>query len=138
MGDFKLSLERVIKAIMRLGLSEFDAQVYIFLSLNGPHISKQIAVMMKKSRQQIYRSLKRLEENNVVVSSEEVPAVFSAACFEKVLDLLSIKKEGQARALDKAKKDLLDSWQRIFETNSTNIPSNSSQKIRKDNDEETD
>ena len=124
MGDFKLSLERVITAIMGLGLSEFDAQVYVFLALNGPQNAKQIITMMKQSKQQIYRSLKRLEKNNVVLASREFPAVFSADSFEKVLDLLSIKKEGQAEALEKLRTDLLNSWQRIIAEDSANVPSN--------------
>jgi sugar-specific transcriptional regulator TrmB len=118
-----LSLERVNEAIMKLGLSEIDAQVYVYLALNGPQRGKQIITVIKKSKQQIYRSLKSLEENNVVVASQEVPAVFSAASFEKLLDLVSIKKEGQARALEKVRDDILYSWQRIIEDNSTNASS---------------
>jgi sugar-specific transcriptional regulator TrmB len=132
--EFKLSLERVIKAIIGLGLSEFDAQVYIFLALNGPQTVNQISAMMKKSKQQVYRSLKSLEENSVVVVSGAVPAVFSAASFEKVLDLLSIKKERQARALEKVREDLLNSWQRVIESNSANGSSSSNQKSRKEED----
>ena len=112
-----MSLERVIKAIMGIGLIEFDAQVYVFLALNGPQTAKQVAAMMKKTRQQIYESLRRLEKTNVVISSREISVVFSAVCFEKVLDLLCIKKEGQARALEKVRNDLLDSWQKIIENN---------------------
>jgi sugar-specific transcriptional regulator TrmB len=110
----------VIRAIKALGLSEFDAQVYVFLALNGPKQAKEINVKIKLSKQQIYRSLKNLEENNIVVASGEVPAVFSAASFEKVLALLSIKKEGQAEAFEKVRQDLLDSWQKIIVNNSTN------------------
>jgi sugar-specific transcriptional regulator TrmB len=107
----------VVSAIMGLGLSEFDAQVYVFLALNGPQQAKQINVKINLSKQQIYRSLKNLEENNIVVASREIPTLFSAVCFEKVLDLLFIKKEGQARALEKVRNDLLDSWQKIIENN---------------------
>ena len=110
----------MLKAIMKLGLSEFDAHVYVFLALNGPQKAKQITIMMKQNKQQIYRSLKRLEESNVIVASGEVPALFFASSFEKVLDLLSIKKEGQALALEKVRKDLLNSWQKIIEENSAN------------------
>lgn len=127
-----MSLERVVRAVMGLGLSEFDAQVYVFLALNGPQTAKQIADSMKRGEQQVYRSLRSLKENNVAVASGEVPAVFSAACFEKVLDLLSIKKAGQAKALEKVKADLLDSWQKIIENNSANVPRIINGKIRKE------
>ncbi len=119
------------RAIVRLGLSEFDAHVYVFLALNGPQKAKQITIMMKQNKRQIYRSLKRLEENNVIVASVDVPAKFSAESFDKVLELLSIKKEGQARALEKVRKDLLDDWQKIIENNSANESSGFNHKSRK-------
>ena len=115
---------------MELGLSEFDAQVYVFLALNGPQTAKQVAAMMKKTRQQIYESLRRLEKTNVVISSREISVVFSAVCFEKVLDLLSIKKEGQARDLENVRVDLLESWQKIIEDNSANTSGNCNQPNR--------
>ena len=79
----------MIRAIIGLGISEFDAQVYFFLALNDSQTAKQIAAMMKQSRQQIYRSLRHLEENGVVVASEKVPAQFSVASFDKVLNVFT-------------------------------------------------
>lgn len=126
----------MIRAVMGLGLSEFDAQVYVFLALNGPQTANQTSTMMKKSKQQVYRNIKCLEENSVVLASGEVPAVFSAASFEKVLDLLSIKKEGQARALEEVRDGLLDSWQRIVENNSANVLNSTNHKGRKQRETE--
>ena len=106
---------------MDLGLCEVDAQIYVFLALNGSYKAKELTKQMNQNKRQVYRSLKNLKENCVVVSSLDVPAVFSAVTFEKVLDLLSIKKEAQAYALEKTREELLGSWVELLSKNSETI-----------------
>lgn len=98
---------------MALGLSEVDAKIYVFLAINGSCKAKELEKLMNLHKKKVYRSLKNLKNNCVVVSSLDVPAVFSAVSFEKVLDLLSIKKEAQAKALEKTREELLDSWMKL-------------------------
>ena len=116
-----MSLDRVLRALMDLGLCEVDAQIYVFLALNGSYKAKELTKQMNQNKRQVYRSLKNLKENCVVVSSLDVPAVFSAVSFEKVLDTLSIKKQAQAQALEKVKEELLRSWKKMVEQNSESI-----------------
>ena len=116
-----MRLDRVLKALMKLGLSEVDAHIYILLALNGPYKAKELTKLMSLHKNQVYRSLKNLKENCVVTSSLDVPAVFSAVSFEKVLDTLSIKKQAQAQALEKVKEELLRSWKKMVEQNSESI-----------------
>jgi len=119
-GVNKVSLERVIKTIKDLGLSENDAQVYVFLALNGPHKAKEITEKMNVYKKQLYRSLDNLKNRDVVKATVDFPAVFSAVPFEVVLDLLAEIKKEQAQALQEVKEDLLSSWRRILEKNSNN------------------
>ena len=116
-----MRLDRVLKALMKLGLSEVDAHIYVFLALNGPYKAKELTKLMSLHKNQVYRSLKNLKENCVVTSSLDVPAVFSAVSFEKVLDTLSIKKQAQAQALEKVKEELLRSWKKMVKQNSESI-----------------
>ncbi len=119
-GIDKLSLERVIKTIMGLGLSEVDAQVYVFLALNGPHKAREITRKMSLYKKQLYHSLKNLQDKDVVKASFDYPAVFSAIPFEVVLDLLADIKNEQAQALLEVKEGLLSSWRNIIKKNSSN------------------
>jgi sugar-specific transcriptional regulator TrmB len=112
-----VSLERVIKALVGLGLSETDAQIYVFLSLNGPHKAREIAKKMGIYKEQLYRSLKNLRDKDVVKSTIDYPAVFSAIPFEKVLDLLAEIKKEQAQALWDVREELLSSWQNMTRKN---------------------
>jgi sugar-specific transcriptional regulator TrmB len=109
-----LSLERILKAIMSIDLSETDAQVYVFLALNGPHKAKEITKKMNLYKEQLYRSLNNLKDKAIVEATVDYPAVFSAVSFELVLDLLLNAKKEQINSL-KASKELLSSWRSLAE-----------------------
>jgi sugar-specific transcriptional regulator TrmB len=113
-------MERVVKAIMGLGLSEADAQVYVFLALNGPHKAREITRKMNLYKKQLYCSLKNLKDRDVVKATVDYPAVFSAVPFEVVLDLLAEIKKEQAEALQEVREELLSSWRSIIKKNSNN------------------
>ena len=108
-----MSLERVRRVIMDLGLSETDAQIYVFLALNGPHKGSELTREMNIYKEQLYRSLKKLEDKTIVKSSGETPILFSAVPFEAVLDLLVEIKKEQAKAFNEAKEELLSDWKRM-------------------------
>jgi sugar-specific transcriptional regulator TrmB len=110
----------VVKAIMGLGLSEADAQVYVFLALNGPHKAKEITKKLNLYKKQLYCSLKNLRDRDVVKASVDYPAVFSAVPFEVVLDLLAEIKKEQAQALQEIREYLLSSWRSTMKQNSKN------------------
>ena len=115
-----MSQERVLESIMQLGLTEADAQVYVYLALNGPQKAKQITQKMNLYKEQLYRSLKKLQKKDIVESTDPHPAVYSAIPFDKVLDLLAEIKKEQEKALLEARKELLASWKEMTEKNSKN------------------
>ena len=98
---------------MDLRLSETDAQVYVFLALNGPRKAKDITDKLRLHKEQLYRSLKNLRDKNVVKASTDHPAVFSAIPFEKVLNMLAETKNEQAKALQESRDELLSSWRNM-------------------------
>ena len=115
-----MSLDRVLKAVMGLGLSEADAQVYVFLALNGPHKAKDITNKLSLYKEQLYRSLRNLQEKDVVKATVDYPAVFSAIPFEKILDLLAEIKNEEAQALREVREELLSNWKSMIKKNSKN------------------
>ena len=112
-----MSKERVLKAIMDLGLSEVDAQVYIYIALNGPCKAREVVDKMEIYKEQLYRSIKNLKEKDIVSSSTGFPSEFSAIPFEKVLDLLAEIKKRQVEALKAINEYLMDNWESLFEQN---------------------
>jgi sugar-specific transcriptional regulator TrmB len=110
----------MIKNLVSLGLSQLDAEVYFFLSTQGPHNGKSITKALKLYKQVVYRSLKKLQQRGIVNSSAERPAVFSSISFEEVLDLFLKVKKQQADALQKSKEELLSRWQDLTKKENNN------------------
>jgi sugar-specific transcriptional regulator TrmB len=102
------------KALVNLGLSKQDAEVYIFLATQGPQKGKNIAGALKLYKQQLYRSLKNLQGRGMVTATLEHPAHFSAVPIEKVIELIIKAKLEQAKALQESREELLSSWRSII------------------------
>jgi sugar-specific transcriptional regulator TrmB len=102
-----LSLERIIKSLVSLGLSQTDAQIYINLATEGPAKARNIINRLTINKRQVYRSLKRLRNKGIAITNDERPFLFSAVPFDVVLDLLMEIKKEQAKALQASKEELI-------------------------------
>jgi sugar-specific transcriptional regulator TrmB len=105
-----LTQEWIIKTLATLGLSLVDAKIYYLIASNGPLNAKKIADMLKLSRQQVYRALRRLQNRGLINSTLNRSAIFSALTFEEVLDLFMKEKWKEASALSKRRDELLSDW----------------------------
>jgi sugar-specific transcriptional regulator TrmB len=108
-----LSQEKVLKTLESLGISQPDAQIYIFLGKKGPQKARDIAKSLRVSKQTVYRTIKNLQSRGIVTSTLENPAKFSAAPFDKVLDLFVKAKTDEVHRIEESKTDLLADWQSI-------------------------
>lgn len=108
-----------METLTRLGLSETDAGVYLFLAKDGPKQGRSITKELGLYKQQLYRSLKRLQSKGLVTATLEHPAHFSAMSLEKVLDILIEARKEQALDLEASRKDLLSTWRSMVEKKST-------------------
>lgn len=115
-----MSLERVFKALVSLGLSEPDARVYVYLALKGSTKTESIVDNLKISRQQIHRSLKYLQDKGIVFADSKSRSIFSALVFEKALDLLIETEKEKTEILQETKKSLLSEWKTSIRRNITN------------------
>jgi sugar-specific transcriptional regulator TrmB len=116
----KLSLERIFKALVSLGLSERDAQVYVYLALKGPTKTGSIVDNLKMSGQQIHRSLKYLQDKGIVFADSKSRGVFSALAFEKALKLLIETEKTKNQILQDTKEALLSDFKTATKKNSAN------------------
>jgi sugar-specific transcriptional regulator TrmB len=106
----KLSKERIIRALKGLGLTEVDAQVYVFLAKEGPHKLREIAVALDLPERKVDRSLRELQSISIVKASIQVPLKFIAVPFEEVIDLFIEVKKEQAKTMQESREELLSSW----------------------------
>jgi len=98
-----------------LGLSQTDARVYIFLALKGPEKALSIVKNLKISKQQIYQSLKHLQDKGIIVSDPESKNSFSALPFEEALKSLIRKEKEQTKMMQKT---LISTWKTMKKKNS--------------------
>jgi sugar-specific transcriptional regulator TrmB len=103
----------MLKTLTSLGFTQTDAQVYVFLTTEGPRKAKDIAEALNLNRSQLYHTLKTLQSKNVLKASPEYPTRFSAVLFEKVLDQLAKTKKEQQKALQESKEELVSTWRAI-------------------------
>jgi sugar-specific transcriptional regulator TrmB len=115
-----MSREWVTKTFADLGLSEFEAEIYIYLSQAGPTGERKIAEILTLSRRQVYRSLQILSDKKIVNVKMQQTAQYTAAPLEKVLDRLMREKTKQAETLFENREKLLNHWHSIINEKSSN------------------
>jgi predicted transcriptional regulator len=103
-----MSLERVIKALIGLGLTRSDAEVYVYLAKKGPQEVMDLAKALNYVNKKINASLKNLQTKGLVSKDR---TIFSALPFEEALDLLIKMEKEQAKAMRESKKELLTTWE---------------------------
>ena len=96
----KLSLERIIQALVSLGLTTVDAQVYVYLASKGPNKVTKITEILNFNKTKIYFSLKKLQAKGVVTKNS---ATYSALPFEDVLERLIKTKKNYTKGLQETK-----------------------------------
>ena len=105
--------EQIIEMLMSLGLSEYEAKVYITLVLSGPcnvsSISKESGVPQSK----IYEMLDRLENKQLIETISQVPKTVKAIPPEIALKNLIEEKENKMSELKKSVEVLTETLRPI-------------------------
>ena len=116
----KLSLELALKVLNSLGLTEMDAQVYVYLAKKGPHEEKDLATALKLTKRQLFFSLENLVAKGMVSSSPERSVKYSAIALEKVLDQYLKTRKEQVKVLKASKDEFLSAWHSIIKDHHEN------------------
>jgi sugar-specific transcriptional regulator TrmB len=115
-----LTQEWMLKTLVNLGFKQKDAEVYVYLALNGPRKAKDIVTALKTYERQVYRSLKKLKNKEIVNATPEPPANFSVISLDKLLDLLAKASLEEARRIEQEKDSILRLWKSSAKSNSSN------------------
>ena len=108
--------EQVRKVLKSFGLTQKEAEVYLFLSKHGVQKGTDIAKRMRIHKAEAYRFLKSLQSKGLVESTLESPARFTAVPFAKALDLFVKLKRDEAALIESTKQNLLVDWEKISKT----------------------
>jgi len=107
----------VLTALIGLGLSETEAEVYVFLATAGPQKGLSIAEALKLKRQQLYCSVKSLRGKGLLNVTVKRASRFSVVPFEKALDLLVKARLEKAQCIEQNKEEILTQWHTIINDN---------------------
>jgi len=104
----------MLKTLTTLGFTETDAQVYVFLTTEGPKQARDIAEALRIYKQKLYRGLKKLQKKGLVSANQEHPAQFSAVAFDEILELLIKIHLKEAQRIEQEKDEILNQWRSII------------------------
>ena len=108
--------ENIKKVLKEFGLTETEAEVYLFLAKHGVLKGTEIARQIKKDKAQVYHILRSLQAKGLVESTLEAPVRFAPVPFEKVVESTINAKREEAARIENAKEGLFDYWKNISKT----------------------
>jgi sugar-specific transcriptional regulator TrmB len=108
-----MSHQRVIKTLTSLGISQTDANVYVYLATNGPQKTENIGDALKLQEQLLHQSLENLQGKGIVNPRPEQSAVFFALPFDKALELLVKAHLKEAQVIEQEREAILSRWRAI-------------------------
>lgn len=101
--------EETIKRVLKnSGLTEKEAEVYIFLARHDVRKGTEIARLLRKDKAQVFRILRRLQAKGFVEATLDFPTRFTIVPFENVIDSIVKAKQDEVAFIKETKKDLLD------------------------------
>jgi predicted transcriptional regulator len=110
MGLSEETLNQVLKSF---GLTDSEANIYLFLAKHEALTGTEIAVQIKKDKAQVFRTLKSLQTKGLAESTIEVPARYTPVSIERVLDSTIKAKKDEAAQIESTKQELLNYWKNI-------------------------
>ncbi len=115
-GGYGLGYDAVRKFLKDFGLTEKEAEVYVFLAKRGALRSGEIVKGLKTHKGEVYRVLKSLQTKGLVEVTLEFPKRFTAVPFETALDsFIKIKRE-EVASVENSRQELLNDWKSINKT----------------------
>ncbi len=101
-----MSLEKALKALMNLGLTQTEGRVYVYLAKKGSHAEKDLAQALTISDQHLRQTLNNLQKKGFVTSKTEDQAIYIAVPLEKIIDNIVKVKIEAAQRLEQDKEIL--------------------------------
>ena len=95
-----MSLERVMKFLSKLGLTESDAEVYTLIAAKGPIEAKETAATLCMERIRFYATIKRLANNGLIKITSKPSVYLTAVDFEDVINSYLILMRESAQDLE--------------------------------------
>ncbi len=104
----------VYEILQKLGLTQKESKVYLYLNKNGSKKAKEIAQNQKIPRTQTYHLLAALQNKGMVTVISDKITKFEGIEFEKVLDILINNELKRIEDLQLMRSELNELWKADF------------------------
>jgi sugar-specific transcriptional regulator TrmB/CBS domain-containing protein len=104
----------IVSVLRDFGLTEKEAEVYLFLAKTGVQRAGEVAKRLKMHKAQVYRILEVLQSKGLAEATLEFPARFVPVSFEHFLDMTIMAKREETFNLESRKSKLLARWESII------------------------
>jgi len=100
--------------LTKLGLTENESKVYLYLNQNGSKKAREIAQNRKISRTQTYHLLNALQNKGIVTVISDKVTKFEGIEFEKVFDIFINNELKRIEELQLMRSELCELWEENF------------------------
>ncbi len=104
----------VQKFLQKLGLSQNESKVYLYLNKNGSKKAKEIAQNQKIARTQTYHLLTELQNRGIVTVISDRITKYEGIEFERVLDILINNELKRIEEIQLMRSELSELWKANF------------------------
>lgn len=109
------------ETLTKLGLSNKEAKVYIFLAKSGGKKASEISSALSLNRTETYKVLMKLQKMGLVSVMLEKPLKFTALSLEDSLNLLIESKKLNIKMLEGEKEKIIGIWRNLPKINPSPI-----------------
>ena len=109
-----MTLERILDKLLKMGFTENEARIYIYLAKEGPCEAEELATTLKLTRPELNHCLNSLKAKCIITSVRQRPPLFYAVSFKKLLELYMRGNREQVKMLQENKKHLLTIWKTMI------------------------
>ncbi len=97
-----MSLEKILTALMSFGLTQLEAEIYVFLSKYGPKSENQIADQMAISKAKLSIALIHLQKTSYIIRNEQT--LLLAVPLQDILDNVIEMRLNEAKRIENEKQ----------------------------------
>src|SRR3972149_3513382 len=116
-----MKLSEATEYLRRIGLSRYEAVVFINLARAGAATAGEIARMSGVNRVQTYRALESLEGRGLVEVTLDRPKRYAARALSEAFDLIVAERPAELAAMENIRKSLLAAWPAIARKDHTTV-----------------